>query len=242
MPDAAPAPTFLGRPDLGALLSFNAGFVDTVGFLGLQGLFAAHVTGNFVTLAAIFTHGTQGALGKILALPEFVLVIALARLLGSALTRRQRPTLDILLALEAAFLLAFFLLAVRYGPFPDSDAPAALLAGFVAVAAMALQNAMQRVHFANIPPTAIMTNNTTQAVLDAVDLMRGAAGADVRARFVRTSRGILAFALGCAAAAVLFVTSGLWSAVVPVLVAVSIVALRLAGRLGSQPLPKPPQP
>jgi hypothetical protein len=35
-----------------ALLSFNGGFVDTAGFLGLQGLFVAHVTGNFVTLGA----------------------------------------------------------------------------------------------------------------------------------------------------------------------------------------------
>jgi hypothetical protein len=29
---------------LQALLSFNGGFVDTAGFLGLQGLFAARVT------------------------------------------------------------------------------------------------------------------------------------------------------------------------------------------------------
>jgi uncharacterized membrane protein YoaK (UPF0700 family) len=47
------------------LLSLNAGFVDTVDFLGLQGLFAAHVTGNFVTLAAAFVYGSHGTIGKI---------------------------------------------------------------------------------------------------------------------------------------------------------------------------------
>src|SRR5689334_8131754 len=40
------------RKLLPGLLSFNGGFVDTAGFIGLQGLFTAHVTGNFVTLGA----------------------------------------------------------------------------------------------------------------------------------------------------------------------------------------------
>jgi uncharacterized membrane protein YoaK (UPF0700 family) len=40
------------------LLSFNGGFVDTAGFMGLQGLFTAHVTGNFVTLGAALVFGT----------------------------------------------------------------------------------------------------------------------------------------------------------------------------------------
>jgi hypothetical protein len=34
------------------LLNVNAGFLDTVGFFGLQGQFVAHVIGNFVTLVA----------------------------------------------------------------------------------------------------------------------------------------------------------------------------------------------
>ena len=66
------------------LLSLNAGFVDTVGFLGLQGLFTAHVTGNFVTLAAGFVYGPHGTIGKILALPEFIGAVAVVRLVGRA--------------------------------------------------------------------------------------------------------------------------------------------------------------
>lgn len=225
------------QPDMTTLLSFNAGFVDTVGFLGLQGLFAAHVTGNFVTLAAALVFGTHGVIGKVLALPEFVAVVALARLAGAALTRRQMPTLALLLGAEALCLLAFLVLCVAFGPFPDSDVPAALLAAFAAIAAMALQNAMQRVHFASVPPTTIMTNNTTQAVLDGVDLLRGAAPPEVRARFERTFRSIATFAVGCAVAAILYYLTAFWSLVLPVAVAVAIVLLCVRGNLadGSRP-------
>jgi len=59
------------RMTLPLLLSLNAGFVDTAGFLALQGLFTAHVTGNFVTLGAALVLGTSGAVAKLLALPVF---------------------------------------------------------------------------------------------------------------------------------------------------------------------------
>lgn len=219
----------MARKILVWLLSFNAGFVDTTGFLGLQGLFTAHVTGNFVTLGAALVFGTQGIIAKLIALPEFLIVIVLVRLIGTALTTRRLPTSRLVLAAEVAFLLAFFLLAVEFGPFPDSDSPTALITGFTGVAAMAIQNAIQRVHLAGFPPTTIMTGNTTQAALDAVDLIRGVnrkQGVAIRARLAGILSGIFYFALGCAAAAGLYFLFGFWSLAVPVVVGVATLALR----------------
>ena len=214
---------------ISALLSFNGGFVDTTGFLGLQGLFTAHVTGNFVTLAATLVSGTHGVVAKLLALPEFVVVIAAARLAGAALRARGLPARQVLLVAKVACLLAFFVLAVAFGPFPDSDAPAALWTAFAGIAGMAIQNGVQRVHFSSLPPTTLMTGNTTQAVLDGVDLLRGTPGAEagaVRARFGRTLWSIFYFALGCALAAGLYYLAGFWCLALPVAVGAATVILR----------------
>jgi uncharacterized membrane protein YoaK (UPF0700 family) len=181
------------------LLSFNAGFVDTTGFLGLQGLFLAHITGNFVTLAATLVMGTHGVLAKVLVLPEFVLVLALGRIAGSRMKARGRPVLRIALAAMMCALLAFFVLAVVYGPFPDSDALPALITAFAGITAMAMQN----------------------AVFDADDLIWGIEKVDaaaVRARLVRTLRGIISFAAGCALGAFFYYWFGFWCLAVPVAV------------------------
>jgi uncharacterized membrane protein YoaK (UPF0700 family) len=206
---------------IAALLSFVAGFVDTAGFLGLQGLFTAHVTGNFVTLGATLVLGTHGAIAKLLALPEFILVVALVRLAGAALMARQWPAVRLLLIAKVVLLVAFFVLAVTLGPFADSDAPAALVTGFAGVAAMAVQNAVQRIHLGSLPPSTLMTGNTTQVVLDAVDLMRGAnpdQAPAVRVRFKRMLMAIFWFAAGCAVAAALYAWIGFWCLAVPVVV------------------------
>src|ERR1700733_6645590 len=99
-----------GPATIAALLSFNAGFVDAAGYLGLQGLFTAHVTGNFVTLGAALVFGTQGVPGGALALPVFILFVAAARVAGSALRKRgtePSEVLRILLGAKVAFLFVF---------------------------------------------------------------------------------------------------------------------------------------
>ena len=212
-----------------ALLSFNGGFVDAAGFFGLQGLFIAHITGNFVTLAAALVKGSEGNLGKMLALPEFVLVVALARLTGSALRARKLPALRVLLVAKVLLLFGFFAVAVHYGPFPDANVPAALIAGFLGIAAMAVQNAVGRIHYGSLPPTTIMTGTTVQATLDAVDLVTGTDpehAPAVRARFRRFVVPLVSFAAGCAAAAVLDFYFGFWCLALAVVVGALSAVLR----------------
>src|SRR5262249_40918629 len=198
-------PVLMSRPRspfaVAALLSFNGGFVDTVGFLGLSGLFVAHVTGNFVTLGAALVLGSHGILNKILALPEFIAVIVAARRFGHALRARRLPVLRIQLTTEVALLAAFFVLAVAFGPFADADSPLALLTGFAGIAAMALQNALQRVHLASLPPTTLMTGSTTQATLDAVDLPGPTAAGRAAPVRTRLSRVAASRPLFCASGA-----------------------------------------
>lgn len=189
------------------MLSFNGGYVDTMSFLALRGLFAAHVTGNFVTLGASLVNGSSGAIAKLLALPVFCLVIIAARLLRYRLVRAQQPVLRALLASKFALLTAAAVMATMLGPFPDGDSAAALLTGMTLVSAMAIQNAAHRVYFARSPPSTLMTGTTTQIMLDLADLLEGAEGENREATKVRVrslSRALATFAVGCGIAALFY--------------------------------------
>jgi uncharacterized membrane protein YoaK (UPF0700 family) len=211
------------------LLSLLAGYVDTAGFLALQGLFTAHVTGNFVTVGAALVFGTSGVVPKLLALPVFCAVVALVRVLEDAWTGGETSRARLLLAAELILLLAGGVLAIRLGPFPNGDTGPALITGMVLVCAMAVQNAMHRLHFPTFPPTTIMTGNTTQAVLDLVDVLRPASDEArlkaTRTRMLNTARTIGAFAIGCASAALLISTVDTWSFVVPPVLVLAVLLI-----------------
>jgi uncharacterized membrane protein YoaK (UPF0700 family) len=210
------------RATLPVLLSLNAGYVDTAGFLALQGLFTAHVTGNFVTLGASLVLGTSGALTKLLALPIFCAVVIAARLLDTALSNRQRPAFEVLVALEVLLLFTGSALAIRFGPFHDLGSWQAVLSGMVLVGAMAIQNAFHRVHLASVPPSTIMTGTTTQVMIDLADRIYAPNRTESQAgaRLVQMSTNILFFAIGCGAAAALYSHFGIMCFVVPPIVGI----------------------
>ena len=211
------------------LLSFNGGYVDTASFLTLHGLFAAHVTGNFVTLGASLVNGTSGALAKILALPVFCVVIVLARLLRHRLMSLRLPVLRSLLLAKFVLLTAAAILTLTLGPFADADNAAALLTGMTLVSAMAIQNGAHRVHFAKSPPSTLMTGTTTQVMLDVADLLSGADGETRKAAQARVrtlSAALVSFAAGCGIAALLCSVMRQQSFFVPA--AVALLALAFA--------------
>src|SRR5882757_10069640 len=125
---------------LPTVLSFNGGYVDTVGYLSLQGLFTAHVTGNFVTIGAALVFGTSGIVAKLLALPVFCMVIIVTRLVSFNLPASW-PVFETMLTLQLFLLLVAAVLAIAMGPFANGDGAPAIIMGMTLVASMAIQNA-----------------------------------------------------------------------------------------------------
>ena len=217
------------RPIVPLLLSFNAGYVDTAGFLALQGLFTAHVTGNFVTLGASFVLGTSGAIAKLLALPVFCAVVISARWLGTLLSHHSTHPFTPLLVLKVLLLIAGSAMAIHFGPFHDGDTWQAIATGMVLVAAMAIQNAVHRVHLSSAPPSTLMTGTTTQVMLDIADLVYPREGAQVQTgRLIQMATNVVVFAIGCGTAALLFARFSVWCFVVPPLVGALSLIIRLA--------------
>ncbi|NLR99412.1 DUF1275 domain-containing protein [Rhizobium sp. P38BS-XIX] len=225
------------KPSLPILLSINGGYVDTAGFLALHGLFTAHVTGNFVTLGATLALGASGAVAKLLALPVFCIVVVLARLLGGDLSRRNLPTLQIVLTLKLVLLVLAAIFAMRFGPFGDGDGWQAILTGMTLIAAMAIQTTAHRIHLGSAPPTTMMTGTTTQIMIDIADLLRGAKPeekAAMKARLGRMGAAVGGFALGCAVAASLFLLIGMACFLLPPVLALAGILMH-AGKVEAKP-------
>jgi uncharacterized membrane protein YoaK (UPF0700 family) len=209
------------RPTVPTLLSFNGGYVDTVGYLFLQGLFPSHVTGNFVTIGAALVFGTSGIVAKLLALPVFCVVIIATRLMSFNLPPRW-PVFETMLTLNLILLLVAALLAIAIGPFANGNTGPAIMVGMTLVSAMAIQNAANRIHLGAAPPTTVMTGTTTQMMIDIADVIRGVpevARYATSCRLRHMGAAVANFAGGAAACALLFHVIGKWCFALPPIVA-----------------------
>ncbi len=198
-------------------LSFVSGFVDVVGFVALYGLFASHITGNFTVMGSDIVHGSSGIIAKLLALPMFLVFVAITRFVVLGYEQKNRSPLRVLLLMQGVLLASCMFAGQSVSPVTDPDKAGPILAALLGVSAMAVQNGYARLIFAAHPSTTIMTTNAAQAVIDFIDMYRGIPGISerARARFERIAPTVLAFIVGTVAGAYGYILLMFWSLAIP---------------------------
>jgi uncharacterized membrane protein YoaK (UPF0700 family) len=223
----------LGAKLLPTVLSLTAGSVDVISFLGLGGLFTAHITGNLVILAAHLVSGGNAELAAILSVPVFIMALGLTRLLAGGLEAIGLVPLQPLLLLQLLLLACFLAFCIAGGRNIDPAAPSAIIAGMFGVAAMAVQNALVQISLRGAPATAVMTSNITRFVMDLGTVLLGRDPEDIADAGRRAKHAwpaIIGFALGCGLGAICEASFGLRSLELPVGFALLALALSLSAR------------
>jgi uncharacterized membrane protein YoaK (UPF0700 family) len=231
-----------GTRRLPFVLSVIAGSTDVISFLAVCGIFAAHITGNLVILAAHIVSGSTARLATIVSVPVFMIVLGLARLLAAGLEAAGLASLRPLLLLQFLLLAGFLALRVVAGPHIDPNAVIAIVASMLGVSAMAVQNALVHISLRGAPSTAVMTTNVTRLTMDIGDMLVARDPSDVakaRNRAKHTWPAVLGFVVGCGLGAWCEAAAGLWSLALPVglaLLALTLgVASKLDGATGARP-------
>ena len=205
-------------------MGFLAGWVDTLGFIALFGLFTAHVTGNFVLIGVALADASKASiLLKFLAFPAFVAGVAVTRLLVLALEARQRSPMRPTLLLQLALLCGFMLCGLLAAPIGAAVTPMAMAAGLLGTAAMGVHSAASRLLLTQLAPTSMMTGNVTQLVIDGVDFLRGAGGATA-AKCGKFFWPVAGFGVGAIGAAFAYLAFGFWALLAPI----AILCIELA--------------
>ena len=212
---------------LPTLLSVIAGMVDVIGFLSL-GIFTAHVTGNIVVIGALMVRHNRVNPAQILAIPVFILAVAVTWLIAKGSGRRGTSLMRPLLLIQFLLITCLLIFSVITKPSADPHGLMATIAAMIAVTAMGCQFALLRLGLPVAPSTAVMTGNLTNAVLGLVDLTsrtQPLMESDSR-RLTGALHLLVGFFVGCVLATAALMYLGDWAWSLPAALAAVAVASR----------------
>jgi|SRR6516162_1270246 len=210
---------------LPTLLSVIAGMVDVIGFLSL-GIFTAHVTGNIVVVGALIVRHNRVHPAQILAIPVFILAVAVTWLIARASGRRGTGLMQPLLLIQFLLIACVLIFSVITKPSGDPHSPMATIAAMIAVSAMGCQFALLRLTLPVAPSTAVMTGNLTNAVLGLMDLISRTLPLESDNRRLTGALHLLVgFFVGCVLATAALMYLGDWAWSLPAALAAVAVAL-----------------
>ena len=210
------------------LLAVVAGMVDVIGYFSLGNLFTAHVTGNIVVIAALLVRGGTPNASQVLAVPVFIVAVAVVWLMAKAFVRRGPALLRPLLLLQFLLLSCVLILGVAFNLAANPNGLMASVAAVFATSAMACQFALLRLAVPGAPSTAVMTGNLTNTVLSLLETLSPNRPLMTRddERLTRTATLVIGFFGGCVAGATAVSFLGDWSWSLPAVLAGAAVALR----------------
>ena len=145
------------------IMAFSAGFVDTSTFTVADGLFSAHITGNFVVFAyKLSHHHTLSDFTNLVSFPVFISAVILSRKIDSIYKNEKGIFTSIGLLLMIAGLSAFIL---KQNHIETGFIYHSML--MLIVFSMGIQNTVNRLYPAStFGSTTVMTGNVTKAILD----------------------------------------------------------------------------
>jgi uncharacterized membrane protein YoaK (UPF0700 family) len=206
-------------------LTFIAGFVDTMTFIGVHGLFAAHVTGNFVVFGAALAKGVQPQdYLKLIAFPVFVGGV----MAGSMICSISKQRIEWIILIQG---MLFALVALASYLSLNTISLSAL--GLILVAAMGLQNSIHR--YISGPMTTVMTGTVMNW---STGLAERLFRLPMRARISSDTKPItgslmLSFVSGCTLATFASQSFGLTSAIIPAILLVLLAIYETPNKEGS---------
>jgi uncharacterized membrane protein YoaK (UPF0700 family) len=208
------------RDQLLIALTFAAGAVDALSFLGLGKVFTANMTGNIVLLGVAIGSGTTAqAVRAAISLVAFGTgVLVAARLVNRAAAPAGWPIgVTVALALEAvaqAGLLTGWLVVAGH---PGSVLKAVLVG--ISALAMGIQGgAIRRLGVPGVTTTYV--TGTLVGLIDRLTSGRGASAEDLRRGLV-----LVAILAGAATGALLFAGTPRLAPALPLLITLAVVAL-----------------
>jgi uncharacterized membrane protein YoaK (UPF0700 family) len=223
------------------VLSVIAGCTDIIGFLSLNGLFTAQVTGNLVLLAAHVVAGSEVQIAKfLLSVPMFMVAVGLTMLLANGLAAIGFAPLRPLLLLQFVLLVGFLILCVTAGPHKDLNATTAIFAGMFGVSAMAVQYALVQVSLGGVPATAVVSTDLARLAMAVSVVLHGRDPSKVaNARNIAAGNltVIVGFAAGCCLGAACQAAFGPWSLALPAGLAFLAFAMAFAANVDSESCP-----
>ncbi len=193
-------------------LAFISGFADALFFIHLGGLFVGLVTGNVVLLGLGLVGHEKGGLRdlQIMTFPLFMVGAGLAAVLVAWIKPLERATFWTLIIAAAAFATAALLAIFDAGP--------ASACALLAVVAMGMLTAIERLDPRLGPPFSLMTGNIAGlAVAAARRLIGYTEKPEEWGQSLTSIILVLGFVMGCAGGAFAQVTVGVAGMLFPAL-------------------------